>query len=283
MTWFILALLAGVVSAVNVWASKLLVSGRLRPMVVGGSVHLLGGVICLLTLFFTPIQTSLSWLVILGLSLMAVIYILGNSLYFMALAQTQLSEIDVFLRSSSLWTFVGGIIFLSEPTSPRIFVGGALITLSVLLMARRARLQFSGAQLLALGAALSFGAGNVIDKALSPFFDPLSYTALNLLLTGSGMLIVAKARPSELRSPVLWRPTAWLVAVTFALTQLLIILSFQAGGAAGQVILVAQIRLIILLLVGVLVLGETDRLRRKSVAILSMLTGILLLYGVTAQ
>lgn len=265
----------------NVWASKGLVSQQVRVVVVGGWVHLLAGVVCLLgmVLRWGTLEHTLSPAILLGILGMGSVYVLGNSLYFSALKQSQLSELDLLLRSSSLWTLVIGIVLLGESTAPRTLLGSALIIISVLSLARGKRLTFSRPQLLALAAALSFGLGNVVDKALSPFFDVLSYTTLNLLLTGVGMLGVARANIQELRTPTLWTLPAWLVASTFALTQAFIILAFQAGGSAGQVILVAQVRLLILMTVGIALMNEKDRLPRKIVAAGLMIAGMVSLYA----
>jgi drug/metabolite transporter (DMT)-like permease len=182
MNWFLWALAAGLASAVNVRASKGLVSQQVRPMVVGGWVHLLGGVVCLLgmltTVLWLPgvmLEHTLFPTIILGVLGMGGVYVLGNSLYFSALAKSQLSEIDLLLRSSSLWTLVIGIVLLGKSTAPRTLAGSALIITSVLSLARGKHLTFSRPQVLALAAALSFGLGNVVDKALSPFFDVLTY------------------------------------------------------------------------------------------------------------
>lgn len=280
MSPFALALGAGLTSALNVFASKLLVAKGLRPLVVGGWVHLLGGLVCLLGLPFVELKVSPGPPILLGLLGMTAIYTLGNALYFSALASTPLSEIDFFLRTSSLWTFLGGALLLSEPLGWGSLVGAALILASVFSLSQgRGSLRFTPPQLMAFGAALAFGAGNLVDKALSPHFDALSYTLLNQLLTGLGMLGVARVSSSELRSPPLWGRGAWLVALTFALTQLLLISAYQAGGGAGQVILLAQARLILLVLVGVFLLGERERLGRKLLASVLMIVGIVVLYG----
>lgn len=102
----------------------------------------------------------------------------------------------------------------------------------------------------------------------------MGYTALNLLLTGIGVLALVRPRPAELRMPALWGVASWLVAATFALTQLLLILAFAAGGGAGQVILAAQIRMFALVAVGVVLLRERDRLARKLLAVVVMLAGV---------
>ncbi|MDX2006796.1 MAG: DMT family transporter [Meiothermus sp.] len=278
-SWFPLALLAGLTSAANVYASKLLVTGRLNPILVGGWVHVLGGLICLPGLPLIRLELPSSPLLWLGVLGMGAIYVLGNLWYFSALAQTPLSEIDFYLRTSSLWTFLGGLIILSEPLGWGAVVGAGLILASVFSLSQQNQLgKFSRAQLLALGAALAFGAGNLVDKALSPHFDALSYTLLNQLLTGLGMLAVARAFLPQLRAAQLWGWGAWLVALTFALTQTLLVLAYQADGAAGQVILVAQARLLLLVGIGVLVLGERERLSRKLIAALLMLAGIFTLY-----
>ncbi len=273
------ALLAGFASALNVWLSKILVSKQLSPVLVGASVHLIGGLACLIVLPFYPLRFHLSWNLALGLLGMGLIYTLGNSLYFLALAKTQLSEIDLFLRSSSFWTFLFGIILLREPFGLKTIFGAALTIASVLLLSKqRWPLRFKSSQLLALAAAMVFGLGNVVDKALSTQFDALSYTTINLGLTGLGMLLIARPKPLQLKTSALWGLSAWGVGLTFAVTQLLIILAFNAGGTAGGVILVAQVRLIILMTLGIVVLKEYSRLGFKLLAALCMLTGLLALY-----
>ena len=277
MTWLVFALAAGAASALNVWAAKRLVAS-LRPAVLGGVVHLTGGLLCLALLPLLGADLTPAAERVPHLALMTGIYVLGNLLYFAALARTQLSEIDLFLRSSALWTVVGGTLLLREAFPLASLVGSVLILASLVTIAERPRrLRFSAPQLLALGAAVAFGAGNVVDKAISAPFDPLGYTALNLVLTGVGMLVVARPRRVELTTPALWGVSAWTVAATFALTQWLIILAFQAGGTAGDVILVAQVRLVALMAVGVLVLRERDRLGAKILAGVLMLAGLLVL------
>ena len=280
MSWFVFALSAGLASAVNVWASKSLVGVSINPILVGGVVHLWGMVFCVLAWPFVPQQMRFTPTVSIGILVMGLIYVLANALYFFALRQTHLSEIDLFLKTSSLWTFVLGVALLGEQASGHALLGTGCIVSSVLLLARHAqRIHLSRPQLLALAAALMFGAGNTADKWLSSAFDPLSYTTLNLGLTGIGMLLLARKDWDELAAPNLRGGTALLVGLTFALTQLLIILAFVAGGSAGEVILVAQIRLLILVGAGVLVLGEREQLGRKLVAVVVMLIGVLVLYS----
>ena len=279
MTWWLLALAAGVASSLNVAASKRLVA-RVRPAVLGGVVHLTGGLLCLALLPLLGADLAPAAARAPQLALMTGVYVVGNLLYFAALARTQLSEIDLFLRSSALWTVVGGAALLGESFPPIALVGVVFVLASLATVAERPRrLSFSASQGLALGAAIAFGAGNVVDKAISAPFDPLGYTALNLVLTGIGMLVVARPRKPELLAPTLWGPTAWTIAATFALTQWLLILAFAAGGSAGGVILLAQVRLVVLMAVGVLLLGERDRLGRKAIAALLMLAGVAALVG----
>lgn len=274
MPWLAFALAAGVASAVNVAAAKRLVAS-LRPAVLGGVVHVTGGLLCLALLPLVGADLVPAGDHLPQLGLMAVVHVAGNLLYFAALARSQLSQVDLFLRSSALWTVLGGTLLLREALPASSLLGGALILGSLALIAEKPRrLAFSAAQRLALAAAVAFGAGNVIDKAISGPFHPLGYTTLVLLLTGAGMLAFARPRWSELRAPSLWRAGAWTVAATFALTQWLIIEAYAAGGTAGDVILVAQLRLVLLVGVGVLWLRERDRLPAKLAAATLMLVGI---------
>lgn len=278
MSWFVLALGAGLASAVNIATSKYLLRTHSQPILVGGVVHLLGALLTCLLLPFVPLVWTLNGFTVVGVLMMGGIYTLGNALYFSALQHAQLSEIDLLLRTSSLWTFVGGVILLREPLSMNGAAGAGLIVISVLMLSKKPyRLKFTTPQLLALGAAVTFGAGNVIDKALSMYFDPVTYTTLNLLLTGIGMLFIVRFTFLEFKNPSLWQPAAWLVGLTFALTQGLIILAFQAGGTAGGVILVAQVRLLLLMAIGFGVLKEYDGISNKLIAAILMVAGVFFL------
>jgi drug/metabolite transporter (DMT)-like permease len=278
MNWFFLALSAGFVSASNVWLSKRFVTQNLNPILLGGMVHLLGAFVCLLVLPFAPIKFTLNLNLLLALLGMGLVYTLGNSLYFLALNKTELSEIDLLLRTSSFWTFFLGIFLLKEAYGIQMLGAAALILASVLLLSKqRFPIRFSQAHLLALGAAFSFGWGNVIDKSLSQHFDALSYTTIHLFLTGFGMLLVARPQTRALQTPALWGVTSWSIAASFALTQILIILAFAAGGSAGQVILVAQVRLFILMSVGIILLKERDHIPFKLLSALCMIAGLMLL------
>lgn len=192
MSWLVFALAAGAASAVNVAAAKRLVA-ELRPAVLGGVVHVTGGLLCLAALpllgaDLAPAATRLP-----QLAVMTIVHVIGNLLYFTALARTQLSQIDLFLRSSALWTVVGGTLVLGDPFPATSAIGALLVLASLATIAERPRrLRFSQPQMLAVGAAVAFGAGNVTDKAISAPFHPLGYTALVLLLTGAGMLAVAR-------------------------------------------------------------------------------------------
>jgi len=174
VSWLLLALGAGLASALNVFASKLLVKD-LPPVLLGASVHLLGGIIVCASLPFAVLTLTWTPTILLGLAGLTVVYTLGNALYFTALQDVQLSEIDLLLRSSSLWTLLGGVLFLSELLGWQGALGALFILVSLTALAEKPRrLEFRRPQLLALGAALSFGAGNVLDKALSPYLGLLA-------------------------------------------------------------------------------------------------------------
>lgn len=285
MSWFLFALTAALASALNVWSSKRLV-GRARPEQVAAAVHLLAGALALAALplvgerYAEAFAAALTMLPELGL--MGLLVAAGNLLYFRALAASELSEIDIFLRSSALWTLLFGMALLAERPSPPVVLGAILILASLALVAQRpSRWRWLMPQLLALAAALLFGVGNVIDKALSGPFPPLAYSALHLLLGGVAMLPFAQLGPAALRDRSLWRTlfggSAWLVACTFALTQWALIEAYAAGGRAGDVILVAQLRMLLLFAAGVLLLRERSRLALKGAASLLMLLGVTLL------
>lgn len=291
MSWLLFALLAALASALNVWSSKLLV-GRARPELIAAQVHLLGGLLALAALPLLGLSLADAFAPALALlpelALMAVVVAAGNLMYFRALASSELSEIDIFLRSSALWTLLLGAALLGEQMPSLAAAGAALILLSLALVAQRPSGWRDGRlwprlwpQLLALGAAMLFGAGNVLDKAISGPFHPLAYSVLHLLLGGLVMLAAARPRRSKFADPqrrrALFGRGAWIVGGTFALTQWALIEAYAAGGQAGDVVLVAQLRLVLLVLVGVLLLGERDRWRLKLVASALMIAGVVLL------
>ena len=285
MSYLPFALGAALASALNVWSSKLLV-GRAPPEAIAAGVHLLAGTLALVALPLAGIDLGAAFVAVpsmlLPLALMGAVVAAGNLLYFRALAASELSEIDIFLRSSALWTLLLGMALLAERPQPGAAVGAVLILASLALVAQRpSRWRLLLPQLLALAAAILFGVGNVIDKAISGPFHPLAYSALHLLLGGLLMLPFARLTPGALRDASVRRALlsggAWIVAATFALTQWLLIEAYAAGGRAGDVILVAQLRMLLLFAAGVLLLRERSRLGVKVAASLTMLLGVTLL------
>jgi hypothetical protein len=89
VSWALFALAAGAASAVNVWASKRLVAS-VRPAVLGGVVHLTGGLVCLAALPFLGADLAPALERAPQLLLMTLVYVTGNLLYFAALARSQL-------------------------------------------------------------------------------------------------------------------------------------------------------------------------------------------------
>lgn len=277
VSWFAWALLAGLTSAANVWLSRGLAQQGLSPLWVGGSLHLLGAAVTLPLVWvqgWGPLPQLQYWV---GLSLAVGIAALGNACFFAALRGTQLSEIDVLLRSSALWTFLGGVVLLAEPAHSQAWLGLALIVLATGLVSQRGSFRFSRPQGLALAAALFFGMGNLADRLLSPQFSAAAYTFLNQLLIGLALLALGRVPLQQWFVSPLRSWAAWGVGISFALTQGLLVLAYQAGGGAGQVILVAQLRLVLLVLVGLLWLGERDRVYAKLGAVGLVLAGLFVL------
>lgn len=279
MEWFWFALAAGLISALNVWSSKLLVVQGLNPMLVGGAVHLWGALCCIpLWIWISP-KIYFSWGLLAGLLVMGLVYTVANGLYFGALEGTPLSEIDLYLRTSAVWTLVLAAFAGGALGGPWQLLGAVAVIASVMLLSTGKVGQFARPQLLALAAAALFGLGNVLDSRLSPAMDAVSYSFVNMLLTAVGMMFWAKATPKDWLTPSLLGWQAWWVGLTFALTLLLLVQAYAAGGGAGQVILVAQVRLLLLVGVGVLVLAERDRLGRKGLSLGLMVVGLLALYS----
>lgn len=272
MSVTLLALAAGVASALNVAATKAAIA-RQDPIAFGAITHLQGGLLCLLALPTLAAPPVTAWGPLLAAAAVAAI---GNLLYVRALALTPLRDIDLYLRTGVLWTTAIGAFALGERLGPLGLWGATLVLVALGIVAQRpSRLAWGGPQALALAAAAAFGAGNVLDRVASASFDPLAYAGLLLALTG--LLMLPFTRWAALRAPAAWGPLAWGVGGTFALTQWLLVLAYAAGGHAGEVILLAQVRLVLLLTAGIVLWRERDRLPRSLAAALAMILGVTLL------
>jgi drug/metabolite transporter (DMT)-like permease len=269
-----LALIAGIVSAVNVAVTKRAIA-RHDPAAFGAVTHLQGGLLCLAALPLLGVGMPPSAAAFASLLAAAVVAALGNAWYLRALARSRLSDIDLYLRTSALWTALFGAVTLGERLAPLALLGAALVVAALLIVAQRPeRFAWGGGQGLALAAAAAFGAGNVLDRVASAPYHPLAYAGLLLTLTGLFMLPLA---PRHLATAPWFGPLAWGVGLTFAATQFAIVLAYAAGGEAGTVILIAQVRLVLLLAAGYFLWRERDRLGRTLAAALAMIIGVTLL------
>ena len=278
--WFFYSLFAACIYGCNEILGKYITDKKSEPILIGFFVNFYCLLIALLFLLFQPIQYSINLPVILGLLFVGLIYALGTYTYYYALKLSPISEFTLLTRSSVILIPLGGMLFLKESFKDFQSLGIILIILGVIALTWTGKsISLHKGGLFALVTALLFAIGALIDKVLIDNFSALLYQVLSyilmvIFLTPALFVVTKKSKilPS-FKTHIMLFTSAGL----FVLAGFLLLNAYQSGGFVSYVNLVTQFRIPIVILYGVLILKEKERILNKLIAMILIVTGTFLL------
>lgn len=206
---------------------------------------------------------------------------LGYGLYerthFLVRKELDASTTAILFRLTPVITFIGAILFLHEPLSMAKLGGAALlIGASVLVVHNNLKLRASRAVWIAIFAATMLGLAGVIDKPASVGIPANIYS---VALWGLSLIIVAFPSLSMGQLTQEFHIGGWKVALTALLNVVGFVFYVQALSLADASLVtpVSSSSGIMVVLGGIIFLNERTHLKKKLIAGLLMLMGIILL------
>lgn len=207
-------------------------------------------------------------------------YGIGHIIYAKTLQVVEASAFSVLFATQAVWTMLLGIILLNESMTAMQVVGTLLIFISIGVLAKNFRSVFSEkGTMLGLMTGLLFGVAIYAWSYVGRHTDAVSWAAISFVGTA---LVAFLARPSSVQKmkPLL-KPAIMsrlvMLAVFYGLGSLTMLFAYKYGTFA----IVSPLRqtsiIVTVLLALALLPAERNRIRRKVLAALISMVGIILI------
>ena len=273
---FLFAFIAACIYAFNEILGKYIADKNSEPLLVGILINFYALCISLIFSLFQPIHYVLDSRIILGLISAGLIYALGTFTYYYSLKLCPISEFTLLTRASVVLIALGGVLIFKDPFTPLQILGGLLIIAGSIVISWRGRwILFHKGSLLALLTAFLFAVGALIDKSLvnnfsAAVYQVISYFLMTIFLLPSFYFLfkTSKKFPSK-KSQVM----IFISAFCFASAGFFLLKAYQSAGLVSYVNLITQLRIPIVVVYGLLVFHEKERIFNKLLAVVLIILG----------
>lgn len=281
MNWFLFALIAAVAYALAEIVSKYAATKDAEPSYVGLLSAFFSTLVAFGIAFFRhDIVYHFTVLNIIGLIGSTLLTSIGIITYFKALQLSDVSEFALFTRTQILFAFIGGVFIFSDRFSLFQIAGILIMMLGVIVISlSKTKIHFHKGSILAIITAMLFGFAVLIDKAIVNDFSATFYSALYYAL--NSLFLIIPAFMTYRRIHILpSKRTCGLMFVTgtlYVLSAIWVYTAFQIGGMVSLMTIIAQLQIPIVVLYGIFIFKERDRLSQKIIAMICMGIGAYLL------
>jgi len=289
MSWIVLITLSVLFGSVSALLQRVLVRDE-KADTYSYSVftQLTSAVVCLFLALFLGRNTFPEFSVVLE-SHVYVFILLSSSLYalnailcFKALQSIEVSKFSVLYATRSVVTIVIASVFLKESLNTNQLLGAGMILSSILYLNTKSLkefLRFGKGEILTLTAALAFGIATVSDKYIIEWFDFIPYLTLDFLLPAIILIAINPKVVKEFRKLLVPKilPIILLFSTLYALAALTFFGAMDASDNTSLVSSIGQITTIATVIMGIVVLKERKDLRKKLVAGIASVAGLILL------
>ncbi|HAM37133.1 TPA: hypothetical protein DCP76_00635 [Patescibacteria group bacterium] len=200
---------------------------------------------------------------------------------FISIRNLPVSEQILLSRFSVLTYTIGGFLILGETVTQLKLIGILLILSGVLVSSvRKGKFVFNKWALMQLLASFGFGLNVLIDNHVSINFSSGLYVALNLGITSIFLVVIALcsgALKGIKDVPKRYTLYSAITGIFSLIGYYLVIRCYDLGGLVVVTGALSQLRLVIVILYGYLVLKEKNDLFVKILGIITVVGGLILL------
>lgn len=174
-----------------------------------------------------------------------------------------------------IFTTILGVIFLNEQLVPLQIIGGLLIFAAVVAVKQKGRrdLTIRGIQW-GLFASLVISVLNLNEKQLIAQFGFTGYAIPVMVIAAIMMWIILFARGQRIKPSVFIEPRMMSLMALRAISAFGFTLAFSAGGLLSVSTYISSLGVIIIVILGAVLLGEKDYLKRKIIASVIAFAGL---------
>lgn len=219
------------------------------------------------------------WLIVM---LSSVFYTASMVLYYHALKETEISQVETIATTRSVWFMILGIFVLGEKVNLSNFLGIALIFAGLIIIYwnKGSFKSFGKPHLFTLIYALLISSAYALDKiALNSFSVALYQVIVYVVPAIFTVMFIPKTfgklkyflRPQKNTLRIL------LSAVLQMISTLALYAAYKYGGDLSVVGPLAQTSTVLTILIGIVILKERWNLKRKIIGVILSLVGVALL------
>jgi drug/metabolite transporter (DMT)-like permease len=215
----------------------------------------------------------------LGLLASGFIYSISVLTFYAALKHSDISEFGIFTRVVVIVEFFGGIILFHEKLFPLQILGTICLIVGVIILSyKKGKLNLHKGNVYALATAVLGGIGGLIDKAIIGNFSVVIYTGLIYLVIS---ILLLPLFFNNLRKKIQIPGSKFLTILTVAsimytFSAMLYYKSYQIGYISLTGI-VSQIQIPLVVLYGIFIFKEKEKIWQKLAATGLMIIGAYLL------
>ncbi len=205
-------------------------------------------------------------------------YGIGYLFSFKAYKLIDVSEIGLINRLNIVFTAIVAILFLSETYTTYSYIGFLLIFIgSLIIVFKRGKILINKGLLFALIMAMGFGLSAVFDKVLVSQFSPFTYVVINNLAVSLLFFSFREARQESVRLfkskpiPIL------LTGILSAISWVGFLFVLQSGAVSKIFPIYDTLSLICIVGMGILFLGEKEKILQKISGSILVIIGVFLL------
>lgn len=286
MTWFHFALTYVFFNAsAKIIQKYSLKNEDINPSAFSGLFFLAVGILTIPFLVFEKIVYSLDpkiWLLVL---LSGFLYTICMRIFFMALQNTEVSQVETLATTRTIWLMLLGIIFFKEKIYLSQYIGVFLIFLGLVVIywQRGEVFSFQKNHFYILAYSFLVSCAYALDKYLLTHFSVILFQVIIYLVPAFLSYRFMPFTSQDIKSLLIPKKENYIILSSFFL-QMISTLALYAAYQIGELSLVgpvAQISTIVIIIVGLIVFKERWNLCRKIIGITLTILGIILIRFVT--
>ncbi|MEI6144748.1 MAG: DMT family transporter [Candidatus Berkelbacteria bacterium] len=281
MSWQILLLISVIATSISaIYQKKTLNVEKTNPVVFSIGFQLSVSLLVGFALIIRGFDFENLFILIPGFIFMMLIYAVGNLLRYGSLKKVDISRYTILFQLNVIVSVVASYIFLKEQLSFFQIVGIMLIFAGALIVLWKKKiLKLHKGDWLAISSAIVYGIAFVNDALIVRTFDPLTFVFLAFLGPGLVLAIIFPKKLIQIKSLVSKevRYGFFMASILSAISAVTLYSAYKIGRNAAQLSSLNQISAVLIVILGILLLKEKDKLYRNIIGIIISTIGVLLL------
>lgn len=234
-----------------------------------------GGLTLLLFIPFEPLKFQFNLSTILILIFLAALFGLTDLFFIRGRQLEEASRAVIVLQIGSVWSLLGGALFVHEPITINKIVGILFIIFgNALIVWTDKKIHFTKGALYIIIGTFLFTIGSIIDKQLISLFSPAFYKGGLFILEALILFVLIPQSAQRIKKELKIQGKIVLVVGPVLIFALYFMMkAFLSGGEVSRILPVFSLSLVFTVIISILFLGERKNVWQKILAMIIVFIG----------